>query len=125
MTHYSRVARIVIDSPTETHDAEVAFWREAAGVPLQRFERFPAFHGAPPRPDGVGLLTQQLQAGPARIHLDIHTSDRAAEVARLRELGGSVVNEGEFWTIMRDPAGLVFCVVPDDSVNGSNANAWP
>jgi glyoxalase superfamily protein len=124
MTHYSRVARIVLDAPTETHDAEVAFWREAAGVPLKRFERFPAFHGAPPGPE-VGLLTQHLQTGPARVHLDIHTSDRAAEVARLVELGASVVHEGEVWTIMRDPAGLEFCVVPDDDINAANANTWP
>jgi hypothetical protein len=125
MTHYSRLARIVVDAPSETHDAEVAFWREASGVPLKRYERFPAYHGAPPGPDGMGLLTQHLEAGPARIHLDIHTSDRAAEVTRLLALGAAIVNDGEFWTIMRDPAGLEFCVVPDDSVNASNAHTWP
>jgi len=26
---------------------------------------------------------------------------------------------------MRDPAGLIFCVVPDASLNATNANAWP
>ena len=26
---------------------------------------------------------------------------------------------------MCDPAGLIFCVVPDETLNESNANAWP
>jgi hypothetical protein len=124
MTHYSRLARIVIDAPGDTHDAEVAFWREASGIPLRRFERFPAFHGVRPGPDGIGLLTQHLGDGPAGVHLDIHTNDLAAEVARLVALGASVVDDSQLWTILRDPAGLLFCVVPDEQVNESNAHAW-
>ena len=73
----------------------------------------------------MGLLTQQIGDGPARVHIDIPTTDRAAEVARLRKLGASVVDDGEHWTVMRDPAGLVFCVVPDRTLNESNARAWP
>ena len=124
MTHYSRLARIVIDAPSETHDAEVTFWRAATGVPLQRYERFPAFHGAPPGPDCMGLLLQLLGDGPAGVHVDIHTNDRAAEVARLIGLGATVVDESQPWTILRDPAGLLFCVVPDETVNESNAHTW-
>ena len=123
MTHYSRIARIVIDSPADTHDAEVSFWREATGVALKRYERFPEYHGGR-LADGMGLLTQQLGDGEARIHLDVHTTDRGAEVARLTALGASVVREAEHWTVMSDPAGLLFCVVPDDRLDASNARAW-
>jgi hypothetical protein len=124
MTHYTRLARIVIDAPAQTHVSEVEFWRAATGVALKRYERFPEYHGGP-LSEGMGLLTQQLGDGPARIHLDIHTSDRAAEVARLTGLGATVVTEAEHWTVMRDPAGLVFCVVPDDSLTADNARTWP
>jgi hypothetical protein len=122
--HYSRLSRIVVDTPVDTHDAEVAFWRDALSVPLTRYERFPDYHGAA-LAGGFGLLVQRLGTGPARVHLDIHASDRAAEVARLTRLGATVVDDGEHWTIMRDPAGLVFCVVPDSSLDASNANEWP
>ena len=125
MAHYSRLTKIVIDVPAETHDAEVAFWSEALGRPLTRIERFPEYHGAELSDEGFGLLTQQLGHGPARVHLDIHTSDRAAEVARLHALGATLVDEGEHWAVMRDPAGLVFCVIPDRRIDASNATAWP
>ena len=125
MTHHSRLCKIVIDAPPETHDREVAFWRDALGLPLKHFEQFPDFHGAHLTADrSIGLLLQHLGDGPAKVHLDIHTDDRAAEVARLEKLGAVLVHDGEHWAIMRDPAGLVFCVVPDRSVNETNARAW-
>jgi hypothetical protein len=125
MTHYSRLSKIVIDAPPGIHDREVGFWRDALGVALQHFERFPDFHGADLTADGrIGLLLQHLGDGPAKLHLDIHTNDRVAEVARLEKLGATVIDEGQQWTIMRDPAGLLFCVVPDRSVNETNAQAW-
>ncbi len=125
MTHYSRLSKIVIDAPPDTHDREVGFWQAALGVPLHHFERFPDFHGADLTVDGrIGLLMQHLGGGPPKVHLDIHTNDRAAEVARLEGLGATVIDDGEHWTILRDPAGLVFCVVPDRSVNETNAQTW-
>jgi catechol 2,3-dioxygenase-like lactoylglutathione lyase family enzyme len=123
VTHYSRLSKIVIDAPPTTHDAELAFWRDALGLELVRAKRFPEYHSAD-LPGGFGLLTQQLGEGEPRIHLDIHTSDRAAEVARLQALGATLLDEGEHWAIMRDPAGLVFCVIPDESIDASNATEW-
>jgi hypothetical protein len=124
MAHYSRLSRIVLDVPDETHDAEVGFWQEALGAPLKRYERFPAYHGATLTADGFGFLTQRIGEGPPRVHLDIHTTDRAAEVARLQRLGAVLVDNGEHWTVLRDPAGLVFCVVPDPTLDESTAHHW-
>ena len=124
MAHFSRLSRIVIDAPPASHDAEVAFWRDALGAQLTHYERFPEFHGAE-LPGGFGLLLQALGDGPARVHLDIHASDRAAEVARLQRLGATIVAEGEWWTVMRDPAGLVFCVAADGNLDASSATEWP
>jgi hypothetical protein len=124
VAHFSRLSRIVIDAPPATHDAEVAFWRGALGVELTHYERYPEYHGAK-LPGDFGLLMQALGDGPARVHLDIHASDRAAEVARMRGLGATVIDESQEWTVMRDPAGLVFCVVPDERLDASNATEWP
>src|SRR5262245_19282971 len=126
MTHYSMLSKVVVDVPTETHDAEVAFWGDALGVELTRSERFPEYHLAdlPGAGVGVGFLVQHLGSGSARIHLDIHASNRVAEVNRLTALGASVVDDGEHWTIMRDPAGLLFCVIPDPRIDATNGYEW-
>jgi hypothetical protein len=46
------------------------------------------------------------------VHLDIHTDDLAAEIARLEELGASRVQQVHSWWILRDPAGLLFVSSP-------------
>ena len=53
----------------------------------------------------IGLLVQRLGNGPSRVHVDLHTDDVGAEVARLEGLGAEVVEVREHWTVMRDPAG--------------------
>ena len=53
-----------------------------------------------------------------RVHLDIETNDRAAEVDRLIELGASIVDIGAphdaSWTVMADPEGNEFCVASEE-----------
>lgn len=124
MAHFSKLSKVVVDIPAKTHDSAVAFWGSALGVELTRFERFPEYHGADLPTGGIGLLTQELGDGHARIHLDIHTTDRVAEVARLIRLGATLVDDGEHWAVMTDPAGLVFCVVPDPKLDVSTAKEW-
>ena len=126
MTHYSRLSKIVIDVPAADHDRELAFWSAAAGQPLTRFDTHPEYHGAPLHGTDFGLLIQRLGDGPGRVHLDIHTDDLAAEIARLEELGAERVQQAHSWWILRDPAGLLFCVIPEPagSLNDSNAQRW-
>lgn len=49
-----------------------------------------------------------------RLHLDWHTADRTAEVARLVGLGATEYTThheyGIVWTVMSDPEGNEFCV---------------
>ena len=125
MAHFSRLSRIVVDAAADAHDAEIAFWSGALASPFNQVTRFPNFHWARLPGDGNAMLLQRLGDGPSRLHLDIHTTDRAAEVGRLEGLGATVVDDSQEWTIMRDPAGLLFCVVPDASLDSTNANAWP
>jgi predicted enzyme related to lactoylglutathione lyase len=55
--------------------------------------------------------------GRNRVHLDLHTEDRQAEVERLTGLGARAVEEhgvpGLSWTVMLDPEGNEFCVAEE------------
>jgi len=125
MTHYSRLENIVIDVAPADHDAEVAFWAAATGKSLNHFEKYPEYHGTD-LSGHVGLLMQRLEDGESRVHLDIHTSDLEAEVKRLEALGAQRVAQHHRWQVMRDPAGLVFCVIPDPPgrLDDTNATRW-
>lgn len=126
MAHYSRLSKIVIDVPPADHDRELAFWSEAAGQPLPRFERHPEYHGAALHGQEFWLLVQRLEQGSARVHIDIHTDDLPAEIARLEGLGAQRVQQVHSWQVMRDPAGMLFCVIPEPpgDLNDSNAQRW-
>ena len=126
MAHYSRLSKIVIDVPEADHDRELAFWSAATGQQLIRFDRHPEYHGAELPGHDLGLLVQRLGDGPGRLHLDIHTDNPAAELARLERLGAELVAQVHAWWIMRDPAGLPFCVIPEPpgALNDSNALRW-
>jgi hypothetical protein len=126
VSHYSRLSVMVIDVPPDQHNTELSFWQAATGLPLAGLERHPEFHGARLPGGDLGLLVQRLDAGPARVHLDIHTDDLDAEMARLEALGAERVRQAGFWWVLRDPAGLVFCVVPAAAgeLNDSNARRW-
>jgi predicted enzyme related to lactoylglutathione lyase len=105
----------VLDFAPEVHDQALAFWATALDVEPRPGTRFPeyhflrhgAFHGV--------VLVQKLGDGPSRVHLDIETDDVAAEVTRLVGAGATVVEAFEYWTVLRDPAGVLFCVVASES----------
>ncbi|MDA3624334.1 VOC family protein [Saccharopolyspora oryzae] len=73
---------------------------------------------APNREGGVALGLQRVpepRTGKNRVHVDLGTTDRAAEVRRLVELGATEVGEHEApgglsWTVLTDPEGNEFCV---------------
>ncbi|HEY6785904.1 MAG TPA: VOC family protein [Trebonia sp.] len=127
MTHFSRLFKIVIDVPATDHDREVSFWAQALGQPLPQFDRYPEYRGTALHGQDFWLLTQRLGEGTARVHLDIHTDDLDAEVARLEDLGARPVQRVHSWQVMRDPAGLLFCVLQEDpgTLHEGNAHRWP
>ena len=125
MAHFSRLTMAVIDVPASDHDRELSFWEAALGQPLTRLD-YPEYHGTQLHGQDFGLLVQRLGGGPARVHLDVHTDDLAAEVDRLERLGAERVQLVRSWQVMRDPAGLLFCVVPDPpgTLSEDNARRW-
>ena len=74
-----------------------------------------------PRGEGTRLLFNRMPKSPTielPIHVDVSVPDREAEVARVLELGGHLVETKshslgdlqETWTVMRDPEGNGFCL---------------
>lgn len=126
MVHYSKLLKIVIDVPPAEHDRELAFWSAATGQPLAQFDRHPEYHGAALHGQDLWLLIQRLDEGQGRVHIDIHTDDPAAEMARLEQLGAELVQQAHSWWVMRDPAGLLFCIIPErpGTLDDRNAQRW-
>jgi hypothetical protein len=126
VSHYSRLCMVVIDVPEPNHDRELDFWRAATGQDLRQIAEHPEYHVGRLHSQEYWLLVQRIGEGPARIHVDFHTDDLDAEVARLERLGAEQVDHSQDWWVMRDPAGLLFCVVPDPpgTLTDDNAQRW-
>lgn len=109
------LSTFVIDVPSDVRDDTVAFWSAALGA-TPKATRMADYHiledAAPPN----RIVVQDVGTGSARIHFDIHTDDLDAEIERLEGLGATLVDPSWAehpgrWVIMRDPAGMEFCVV--------------
>lgn len=120
----SLVDQLALDAPAALVDAELTFWSALTGwapdgdpagvlVPLVR----PA--GMPLR-----LMVQRLGADDGRTqvtaHLDLAAGgpDRQVVVAEHTELGARVLREAVRWTVLRDPAGSVYCLTDRDPATG-------
>lgn len=124
--HRSRLGVVLIDVAEAEHDKALAFWTGALGAKTTQGKKYPAYHAF----SGPGLpleLLVQRVCSASRVHLDIQTDDVRAEVARLEAAGAQKVEFIDEWQVMRDPAGLLFCVipVPADALTDANSVAWP
>jgi predicted enzyme related to lactoylglutathione lyase len=93
------------------------FWSQV----LDGYSAEPAGESWRARGDGPELFFDHLQKSPTielPIHLDVNVPDRDAELQRVLDLGGSLVETkshavgglSETWTVMRDPEGNGFCL---------------
>ncbi|WP_162529689.1 VOC family protein [Nocardioides caldifontis] len=122
--HRSRLHVVLLDSPAQVSDAEVSFWAGALGSTPEVEEGTP-FTVVAPLGSGMVLAHQRLGSGASRVHLDIETDDTEAEVERLEALGAERVGEYDGCVHLRDPAGLLFCVVPVQSEDfAEHATVW-
>jgi predicted enzyme related to lactoylglutathione lyase len=108
------IGMVTIDTSDPHKLAE--FWTKALRTTVQNdWGEFLVL--APAREGAVQLGLQRVDGvapGKNRVHFDMHVEDRAAEVARLTELGASEIAEhtvpGLTWTVLADPDGNQFCI---------------
>ncbi|MFE4693158.1 VOC family protein [Streptomyces sp. NPDC056749] len=115
----SRLDQLCLDVSPAAFEAELGFWTALTG-----WEDTPGVHPEfhtlrPPGDVPVHLLLQRLEEDrPASAHLDIACSDLAAGRVLHERLGAAFVRDGDGWTVMRDPAGGVYCLTGRDPLTG-------
>ena len=115
----SLVDQICLDIPA-AFDREAQFWSALTGWPYveggsPEFDRI-----LPPPGQPLRVLLQRVdeEHGSVRMHLDLASEDREAEVARHVELGGRVLRKAEHWTTLLDPSGREYCITRRSPVSG-------
>lgn len=116
-----KLASVVINA--RDLDRVADFWKSLLEVGER--QRFPGFVWLERQPGASLSIAVQQVADPTegrnRLHFDFGSSDAAAAAERIKELGGSELEQhsmGDFgWTVFADPEGNEFCVAqadPDD-----------
>jgi catechol 2,3-dioxygenase-like lactoylglutathione lyase family enzyme len=109
------------------HDVEraIAFWTAALGyVVRDADETFAVLTDPNRRWSNLSVQrTDEKKHGRNRVHIDLYTADRDAEVARLETLGATRIpwtyDEDAVHVVMADPDGNEFCVCPSDYTQDS------
>ncbi|MFJ8109859.1 VOC family protein [Streptomyces sp. NPDC096132] len=117
----SRLDQVCLDVPPSAYDAEVAFWSGLLPDWSSRPGSLPEFHVVAPPPGlPVRILLQRLGAeGPVSAHLDLACGTGIDAVrARHERLGAVHLADHPRWTVMRDPAGGVYCLTGRDPETG-------
>ena len=112
--HRILLRKLFVDVPSDVHDRSFDFWTTALAANPRRGTNFPEYHLLRDAAALGPVWVQDIGAAPARYHVDIETDDVEAEVARLLAAGASEVERQGDWVIMQDPAGLLFCVIPEE-----------
>ena len=117
----SRVDQVCVDLPPSAYDAEVAFFGALLPDWSSRPGSRPEFHViAPPPGLPVRILLQRLDdERPVSAHLDLACGgDTDAVRARHEQLGAVHVADHPHWTVLRDPAGGLYCLTGRDAHTG-------
>ncbi len=113
----SMVYQVCLDLPVTSYDDELRFWANLLDARVELLEEVPEFSWLRmATPMALDVLVQRLGRadGPTSVHLDVGSTDRAKEVARHVGLGAIVVGEYRFWTVLRDPVGMTYCITDRD-----------
>jgi hypothetical protein len=116
--HTSLVDQLCLDVRATDADRETQFWSRLTGWP-------PTTSSIPTlsplaRPPAMPLRLMVQAVGddrhPATAHLDLAGTDRAAETERHQVLCDAVEHVADRYTLLRDPAGLAYCITDRDPV---------
>jgi hypothetical protein len=111
----SYVKSLTVDCASGTAATLAGFWAAALGGEVDEdatgdkaFLEAPGWGG----PNLWFAAVPESKTAKNRVHLDLRApgGDVAAEVARLQELGATVLTDGTDLVVMLDPAGNEFCV---------------
>jgi predicted enzyme related to lactoylglutathione lyase len=115
----SRLDQAVIDVAPSRAEAEVAFWAALTGWSTRTGRRAEFTVVQSPVELPVRLLIQRIgEERSTSGHLDLACSDRTLVRAWHEKNGAAVLAEYPLWTVMRDPAGGVYCLTARDPRTG-------
>ena len=110
--HHSRLCALLIDCKTSDVDEAARFWAQALGRAVDmNHAGSRGNYRMLETPAEEPIVQVQRVDHESRVHIDIETDNIPAEVARLEQLGASVVNRLERWVVMQAPTGQRFCIV--------------
>lgn len=116
-----------IDFPASEFEAGTRFWLGATGYELSapRGDRAEFATLVPPAGDDY-LRVQRLGDGPTRLHLDVHVDDPWTVAEQAEAAGATLVDSNQHsYVVLRSPAGIVFCLVTQQSAAVPTAAPWP
>jgi hypothetical protein len=100
---------LFLDTPRDSFDEATRFWSATIGwQPSPVRGEDGQFLTLLPRA-GSAYVKLQAVDGPAGVHLDLDTADRAASVETARRLGATTAWRYHDVEVMRSPGGFVFC----------------
>ncbi len=118
-----------IDLAAPEYDSAARFWVDITGYPLSpprgAHHEFATLN---PTAGRDFLRLQRLEQGPSRIHLDLHVAEVAAARAEALSCGAVLLAEPGPYVVLKSPAGLTFCLVPNVGAAGGGgippADTW-
>jgi hypothetical protein len=111
--HTSYVDQVCLDIPPSRYHEELDFWAAVTGWARRDPRPGSEFGRLTPGPDQpLQLLMQRLddEQDAVTAHLDWAAGDHEAELAAHEAAGAEVQGRFDGWTVLRDPAGMTYCV---------------
>lgn len=111
----SRWENLVVDARDPVRLSR--WWAEALGyeVTYERLDEVEIRRAPDELPAIVFVAVPEAKQTKNRLHIDLRTADREAEVERLVDMGARHVDVGQpdegGWTVLADPEGNEFCVL--------------
>lgn len=124
--HRSGLCGFIIDCKTDDIQREARFWSGALGFGIAENPEEDGKYVYLDVPEGRPYIELQAVDHPSRVHMDLRTDDLEAEVARLENLGATVVERIKQWCVMEAPSGQRFCVIQIQTGRDLGPmNEWP
>ncbi len=115
----SRLDQVCLDIGPAGFDAEARFWSALTGWALLTVTEPEFLRLAVPDRLPIRILLQRLDVDRApAAHPDLSCSDVDAVAAWHETLGARRIREHPHWTVMRDPAGGIYCLTDRDPHTG-------